>query len=385
MNRLFPYSVLLVITLCLPAFAQTDIARYGITQTDGLSVSVRLGGDGIRGGGQLLLVFEMSDGRTRRFDLNRTREEWPGGAEKAIDVTVVPPMQYSAIQRIGIEWHGSQGDITQEQDDFDLARLHVESTAVSTTTPIINGSAVLVYSRTTSTRFDNDQTQWFGGVRPTVSAAAICTADSDCDDRRYCNGVERCEPSNASADARGCIVGVSPCPPGENCNEAAKQCDVLCVDNDGDGHQSVRCGGDDCDDSDANRYPGNVEVWDAANHDEDCDVNTHGIYRGASATQICDGRIGVVLVDEREQFERARCTTGTVCVQQPNGTGVCMTEPAGYQAPSAAILPSGPQSAPPDQVSSNPLKRLPSIDLRKSGSGLSPSDANKVTDKKNSK
>lgn len=385
MNRLLPYLALLVITFCIPVFAQTDIARYGITQTDGLSINLRLGGDGIRGGGQLLLLLEMSDGRIRRFDLNRTREEWPGGVEKSIDVTVVPPIQYSAVQRIGVEWHGSQGDITQEQDDFDLARLHVQSRAISTTTPIINGSAVSVYSRSTATRFDNDQTQWFGGVRPTVTATGICTADSECDDRRFCNGVERCEPGNANADARGCIVGASPCRSGENCNEVAKQCDVTCVDNEGDGHQSARCGGDDCDDSDPNRYPGNVEVWDAANHDEDCDVNTHGVFRGASSTQICDGRNGVVLVDQREGFERARCTTGTVCVQQPNGTGVCVTEPQGYQAPTAAILPSGPQSAPPDVRSSAPIKRTPQIDLLKSGSSLSPSDANKAKDKKNSK
>ena len=54
-------------------------------------------------------------------------------------------------------------------------------------------------------------------------------------------------------------------------------------DKDGDGHidGSFRDGngrpvGDDCDDNDAGRFPGNVEVVDTAFHDEDCDLTTFG-------------------------------------------------------------------------------------------------------------
>ena len=47
-------------------------------------------------------------------------------------------------------------------------------------------------------------------------------------------------------------------------------------DADGDGRLSLAHGGDDCDDNDANRFPGNVEVADTANHDEDCDASTFG-------------------------------------------------------------------------------------------------------------
>lgn len=46
------------------------------------------------------------------------------------------------------------------------------------------------------------------------------------------------------------------------------------VDADGDGHASVASGGDDCDDSDPNRFPGNTEVGDTRGHDEDCDPTT---------------------------------------------------------------------------------------------------------------
>ncbi len=52
--------------------------------------------------------------------------------------------------------------------------------------------------------------------------------------------------------------------------------DPFCVDADGDGVESVACGGADCDDKDPNRYPGNTEICDARGHDEDCDPRTVG-------------------------------------------------------------------------------------------------------------
>ena len=40
------------------------------------------------------------------------------------------------------------------------------------------------------------------------AAAMTCRDDADCDDHRSCNGLERCAPRSAGADARGCIKGV---------------------------------------------------------------------------------------------------------------------------------------------------------------------------------
>ncbi|HTM21990.1 MAG TPA: putative metal-binding motif-containing protein, partial [Kofleriaceae bacterium] len=48
-------------------------------------------------------------------------------------------------------------------------------------------------------------------------------------------------------------------------------------DADGDGVRSLACGGTDCADHDARRFPGNAEVCDAAGHDEDCDPTTYGV------------------------------------------------------------------------------------------------------------
>jgi hypothetical protein len=74
--------------------------------------------------------------------------------------------------------------------------------------------------------------------------------------------IDAAAPSDApiadGADARG-DTGACPTP-----------------DADGDGARSIACGGDDCDDSDPERFPGNTEVCDAADHDEDCDALTFG-------------------------------------------------------------------------------------------------------------
>jgi len=108
-----------------------------------------------------------------------------------------------------------------------------------------------------------------------------CMTDPDCDDGFFCNGQEICDPSGPSPDAMGCIDGPDPCAaPGTVCNEVTDICDVVCpsgFDDDGDGHDKIACGGDDCDDTDGNKFPGNVEACDAENHDEDCDPETFGM------------------------------------------------------------------------------------------------------------
>ncbi len=103
-----------------------------------------------------------------------------------------------------------------------------------------------------------------------------CAADAECEDGDFCS-VARCLPGDPSADARGCVATGSPCRAGEMCDEAADTCvPEICgpdPDRDGDGHDSIACGGNDCDDDDDQRYGGNTEVCDGA-RDEDCDDST---------------------------------------------------------------------------------------------------------------
>lgn len=123
-------------------------------------------------------------------------------------------------------------------------------------------------------------------------ATGTCTRV--CDDGAFCNGVEICDPENEDADRDGCVEQLSPCDTG--CDEDADMCLEACEDPDvdGDGVDSIECGGTDCDDTDPNRYPGNPEVCDVGNIDEDCDPNTLGDDvdgDGFYSDECCNGEV----------------------------------------------------------------------------------------------
>jgi alpha-tubulin suppressor-like RCC1 family protein len=124
-------------------------------------------------------------------------------------------------------------------------------------------------------------------------ARVVCVDDGECDDGLFCNGAERCAPG-PGAGARGCVVAASPCGAAE-CDEAADRCDVDCSnpDADGDGAIAVACGGDDCDDTDADIGPDQSEICDPEGVDEDCDPTTVGTRDadgdGAVDSACCNG------------------------------------------------------------------------------------------------
>ena len=114
---------------------------------------------------------------------------------------------------------------------------------------------------------------------PPPDAPAVCASDAVCDDGAFCNGLERCLPGSPGADLAGCVPGASPCLAGERCDEGGDACLASCAitpDADGDGVDAIACGGIDCDDTRADVFPGNDEVCDDANLDEDCDPATFG-------------------------------------------------------------------------------------------------------------
>jgi hypothetical protein len=107
------------------------------------------------------------------------------------------------------------------------------------------------------------------------AGATPCSTNADCDDGLPCNGEEVCSEAF-------CVQG-SPllCDDGmactrDRCIDSRGGCVHDPEDLDGDGAASTDCGGDDCDDTDPNRYPGNTEVCDALGRDEDCDPETVG-------------------------------------------------------------------------------------------------------------
>ena len=127
---------------------------------------------------------------------------------------------------------------------------------------------------------------------PEFDGGRLCVTDDECDDGMFCNGGERCDPTSPLRSAFGCVPGAPPCG-GFACDEASGTCAEGCPDVDGDGHADLACGGDDCDDADPERFPGNAEVCDDAGHDEDCDPSTVGDRDvdgdGAVDARCCNG------------------------------------------------------------------------------------------------
>lgn len=110
-----------------------------------------------------------------------------------------------------------------------------------------------------------------------------CASDADCDNGLFCDGPETCRAGVCGAGAAPvCDDGVE-CTR-DRCSEATRACVYTAADADADGHADANCQdadgvilGDDCDDGDPGRFPGNVEVCDAQGHDEDCDASTIGM------------------------------------------------------------------------------------------------------------
>lgn len=136
-----------------------------------------------------------------------------------------------------------------------------------------------------------------------LPAASLCEDDSDCpDDSLECNGTPVCEEQTFMTArgpwvVRSCMPGEPLCGQGLVCAEAPSgrgaSCRCANPDVDGDGADSPGCGGTDCDDDDAARYPGGIEICDARNHDEDCDATTFGVRDldddGAPDARCCNG------------------------------------------------------------------------------------------------
>jgi hypothetical protein len=150
--------------------------------------------------------------------------------------------------------------------------------------------------------------------------AGACT-DAACDDGLFCNGTEHC-------DRGACVAGTPPrCDDAiactiDACSEAARACRASVPDQDHDGAGDAACLdtagvalGTDCDDHDADRFPGNAERCDVLQHDEDCDLTTWG---GRDA--------------DADSHEDRECCNGTACgddcddaspVAYPGATEVC--------------------------------------------------------------
>ena len=131
----------------------------------------------------------------------------------------------------------------------------------------------------------DDQTAAGAGSGGSVTVVQVrCEQVDDCEDGQACNGLETCEAGFCKkGEAVDCDDGVA-CTK-DFCDQSSGDCSHAAPDRDGDGSVDAACVdadgrdlGDDCDDDDPDRYPGNAEICAPSDpeHDEDCDPTTFG-------------------------------------------------------------------------------------------------------------
>lgn len=342
-----------LITLLLLCYGTVLFAddRYGVFE-----ITLMTGNDDLRENSRAELVVRLNNGRELRQLMHNPGERLADRTQKNTSLNFAPAIVLSEIEQVSLAWTRDGGDMVKRPDEWEMAelRLGVRNSRNELHTFFVSPRRKFVESGV----FPLDSTV-------VTATPAQCTSDIQCDDGRFCTGVERCAPGTIGSDARGCIAATNPvCSSGMRCDETRDRClsSVSCPDNDGDGVTAAHCGGSDCDDNDPRRYPGNVEIWDSEGRDEDCDASTSGVERTSlfeQSPQVCSGRRVLVLSSPHRLVS---CSGTMVCIPQPNGSGVCGVEPPGYQTPAEITLPETTQPRPRPVL---PVKKLPGEQKKK--------------------
>lgn len=234
--------------------------------------------DDLRAGGVVVAVLRMRDGTEQTIPLI-TNEPLAGHTTREFDVGPRAPFDWADVEDFGLRVRTHPGDGLLLQPDRWKVYVVLRGIGSGCVADRLPPGEPCFTNKTGSLEFRGERTH-FMGLNPVIGH---CNGDLDCGDGTFCSArVARCDPRARGADPMGCVRLPAPqpaCGSGQVCLESEKRCTIAGCENgdsDGDGMKSVACGGNDCDDNDARRFPGNAEICDTAGHDEDCDASTIG-------------------------------------------------------------------------------------------------------------
>jgi hypothetical protein len=170
-----------------------------------LEVHIVTGAGELSAGSSLELRIYEAGKNVRRLPLVNG-EAWPRDSTHVIPVTLNDPLDPRSVLRFSLYYRSASPlapglEIVAADVELPSSAQTPERLLDTTLSGVIARQGELATT-------DRDQ------------AALTCKSDADCDDKRMCNGRERCAPRSAGADARGCVKGTPMvCPVNQVCGE----------------------------------------------------------------------------------------------------------------------------------------------------------------------
>jgi len=184
------------------ALLSTSVFALPVSQ---LSVRIVNGAQPLRAGSDVELRIYEVGGHVLHLPLTHG-EAWPPASTRVIPLVLNEPLDPRSVMRYSIFYRAPQPDGAS----WEIADADVDLPA-----------GPLATTRLLDTHLSGAITQEGELSTEELSAGSLaCVVDADCDDHRSCNGLERCAPHAAGADARGCVKGTPlVCPVNEVCVE----------------------------------------------------------------------------------------------------------------------------------------------------------------------
>jgi hypothetical protein len=182
-------------------------AGAGAAPISRLNVRIVLGAEELAAGSDVELRIYEIGGRVRRLPLCHG-ESWPRDSTRLIALKLSDALDPRTVVRFAVYYRASSPqappwEIVAADVEFQQGQEPAQRLLDTTLSGVIDRQGELA-------SVERDK------------AALICRSDADCDDGRSCNGRERCAPSAASADARGCVKGAPiVCPVNQVCVEGS--------------------------------------------------------------------------------------------------------------------------------------------------------------------
>jgi hypothetical protein len=170
-----------------------------------LEVHIVTGAEELSAGSSLELRIYEAGKSVRRLPLVNG-EAWPRDSTHVIPVKLSDPLDPRNVVRFSLYYRSASPlstglEIVAADVELPSGKQSPERLLDTTLSGVISRQGELATT-------DRDE------------SALLCKNDSDCDDKRMCNGRERCAPRSADADARGCVKGTPlVCPVNQVCTE----------------------------------------------------------------------------------------------------------------------------------------------------------------------